>query len=339
MNPLVSIIILNYNGADLLPDCLNSLLRVKYSPLEIIVVENGSRDNSAEVLAGFPTIKTVNTSVNLGSSGGYNLGLEHSQGEFILMMNNDMIANPEFVSVLSSYLVDNPKVGIVQGKMILPRYDNRLEVCGSFLTRFGLPYHYGYYKKDGPKYEKNYPVFTAKGACMMFRRQVIADAGGYYFNPDFFCYYEETDLCHRAWLAGYETHFVASPPIEHLAGVTIAREEKAGFGLHYYLRNMMFSLLTTLAPSSLIKILPLYLTMFFASMILAALTGRTVTAKAHWKALVYNLVNYKKIALQRKRVRAFRKVSDREIFPKLLRTPRIEYFLKTFRGKLDSYID
>ena len=209
----------------------------------------------------------------------------------------------------------------------------------ALLTHFGLPYHYGYYKPDGPKYEKNYPIFTAKGACMMFRRKVIADAGGYYFNPDFFCYYEETDLCHRAWLAGYETHFVASPPILHLAGVTIAREEKAGFGLHYYLRNMMFSLLTTLAPLSLIKILPLYFGMFFTSMMLAAVTGRRVMATAHWKALTHNLTNYRKIVLQRKHIRSFRKVSDREIFPKILRTPRIDYFLKTFTGKLDQYPD
>jgi GT2 family glycosyltransferase len=302
-------------------------------------VENGSKDNSLEVLAGFPTVKTVQTAVNLGSSGGYNLGFEHSRGELILMMNNDMIANPDFVTALSDYLVKNPKVGIVQGKMILPRHGNRLEVCGSFLTCFGFPYHFGYYKPDGPKYEKSYAVFTGKGACIMFRRQVIADAGGYYFNPDFFCYYEETDLCHRAWLAGYETHFVASPPIKHLAGVTIAREEDSGFGLHYYLRNMMFSLLSNLSPFSLVRIMVPYFAMFSASMLFGALTGKRAMAKAHWKALVYNLMNVRKILAQRKRSRSFRKVSDHQIFQKTLRTPRLDYFVKTFQGRLEEYVD
>jgi len=137
--PLVSIIILNYNGADLLPACLDSLRDLAYPRYEVIVVENGSTDNSLQVLAGYPWVKVVRTEKNLGSTGGYNFGLPHSQGEFVLMMNNDMIANREFVSVLSEYLVAHPEVGIVQGKMILPRSKGALEVCGSFLTRYGFP--------------------------------------------------------------------------------------------------------------------------------------------------------------------------------------------------------
>src|SRR5947207_1876461 len=137
--PLVSIIILNYNGADLLPACLDSLRDLLYSPYETIVVENGSTDNSLEVLGRYPWVKVVRTEKNVGSTGGYNLGLPHSQGEFVLMMNNDMIANRDFVGVLGQYLVEHPQVGIVQGKMILPRNKGTLEVCGSFLTRWGLP--------------------------------------------------------------------------------------------------------------------------------------------------------------------------------------------------------
>jgi GT2 family glycosyltransferase len=291
------------------------------------------------VLAAIPWIRLVRIEQNCGSSGGYNIGLEHARGEFILMMNNDMIANPDFVGVLSRYLVEHSQVGIVQGKMVLPRCGGVLEVCGSYITAFGLPYHVGYYKPDGPAYERSYPVFCGKGACMMFRRDVIAKAGGYYFNPDFFCYYEETDLCHRAWLAGYETHFVASPAIQHLSGVTIARSEKAGFGIHYYLRNMLFSLLTTLEPLWLLRIMPLYLAVFVASMLAAFFAGRRAVAKAHWDALAYNLRNIQKIRVQRRRIQAIRKQSDAKIFAKVLRTPRLSYFVKTFQGKLADYAD
>ena len=338
-DPLVSIIILNFNGIDLTVPCLDSLRNIQYSNYELLVVDNGSTDNSMAVLAAIPWIRVVRTEKNCGSSGGYNIGLEHARGEFILMMNNDMIGNPEFVGVLSHYLAEHPQVGIVQGKMVLPRCGGVLEVCGSYLTAFGLPYHLGYYKPDSPKYQRSYPVFSGKGACMMFRREVISKAGGYYFNPDFFCYYEESDLCHRAWLAGYETHFVASPPIQHLSGVTIARNENTGFGIHYYLRNMMFSLLTTLEPLSLLRIMPLYLAVFMASMVAAFLTGRRAVAKAHWDALAYNLRNTKKIHVQRQRIQAIRKQSDLAIFAKVLRTPRLDYFAKTFQGKLGEYVD
>ncbi len=338
--PLVSILILNYNGADLLPACLDSLHDLDYPSYEVVVVENKSTDNSMEVLARYPWVKVVAiTDVNIGVSRGYNFGLPHTRGEFILMMNNDMIANRAFVAVLSRYLVEHPEVGIVQGKMVLPRCNYSLDVCGSFFTRFGLPYHYGYFKPDGPKYQQSYAVFTGKGACMMFRRSLIEKVGGYYFNPDFRFYYEETDLCHRAWLAGYETHFVSSPPIQHLAGVTIARTEKAGFNLYYYLRNMMYSLLTNLECWSLWRVMPLYFAMFLSSMVAAALFGRWPTAQAHWKALAYNVTHVGSIIDLRKRIRGIRKKPDREIFAKVLKNPRLEYFVKTFQSRLAEYED
>jgi len=336
---MVSIIILSYNGADLLPALLDSLRDLAYPRYELIVVENGSTDTSLQVLARYPWVKVVRTERNLGSSGGYNLGVANATGEFLLIMNNDMIANQNFVTVLSRYLVDHPEVGIVQGKMVLPRCNGTLEVCGSFFTRFGFPYQYGYYKPDGPKYQRSQPIFCGKGACMMFRRNIIEAVGGYVFNEDFHCYYEESDLSHRAWLAGYETHFVASPPIQHLAGVTIAREENAGFSLHYYLRNMMFSLITTLEWPWLLRVMPLYFSVFMASLVVAAVAGRRATALAHWTALVYNLRNLPKIRAQRSRVQALRKQSDRDIFAKALRNPRLEYFVKTFTGKLADYAD
>ena len=338
-DPFVSIIILNFNGADLTMPCLESLRKLDYPNYELLVVDNGSTDDSMAVLGAVPWIRLVRIDKNCGSSGGYNFGLEHARGEFILMMNNDMIGNPDFVGVLSRYLAGHPQVGIVQGKMILPRSGGLLEVCGSYITAFGLPYHLGWYKPDGPKYQRSHPVFCAKGACLMFRREVIAKAGGYYFNPDFFCYYEESDLCHRAWLAGYETHFVASPPIQHLSGVTIARSANAGFGIHHYLRNMMFSLLTILEPRWLLRIMPLYFMVFLASMGAAFFSGRRAVARAHWDALANNLRNLKKIRTQRRRLQAFRKQSDADIFAKVLRTPRLDYFVKTFQGKLKEYMD
>lgn len=337
--PRVTIIILNYNGVDLTVPCLESLRHLNYPDYELLVVDNGSTDNSMQVLGEIPWIRLVRIEQNCGSSGGYNFGLTHARGEFILMMNNDMIGNPDFVGVLSRYLVEHPQVGIVQGKMILPRLGGVLEVCGLYLTAFGLPYHLGYYKPDGPKYQRSHAVFCGKGACLMFRREVIAAAGGYYFNPEFHCYYEESDLSHRAWLAGYETHFVASPPIQHLSGVTIARSERAGFGMHYYLRNMMFSLLTLLQPRSLWRILPPYLAVLIASMVAALLAGRRAIARAHWDALAYNLKSLPRIRTVRRKLQATRRQSDAQIFAQVLRTPRLEYFLKTFQGRIGEYAD
>ncbi len=335
---LVSILVVNYNGAPLLPGCLNSLSKVSYQNREVIVVDNGSTDDSLQVLAAYSWVKVVRSDRNLGFAGGNNLGLGHCTGAYVLLLNNDTVVNSEFLTRLCEYLASHPEVGIVQGKMVLPRFGGRLDVCGSFLTALGLPYHYGYFKTDQPKYQRNFPVFSAKGACLLFRRELLEAAGGFLFDEDFFCYYEETDFCHRAWLGGYEVHFVASPPIQHFMGAT-AGGPHASAVLRHYLRNMAFSLLSNLSFSSRLRILPLFFAVFLASMAAAILTLKPGHFAAHWGALTWCLRHYEQIRARRRLIARIRRRTDPEIFAQVLRTPRLSYFVKTFSGRLAEYED
>jgi GT2 family glycosyltransferase len=337
--PLVSILIVNYNGAEVLKDCLESLQRLTYPRFEVIVVNNASTDSSAEVLAQHPAVQVVHSDRNRGFAGGNNLGLPACRGQLVLLLNSDTVVTPHFLQPLVEYLYEHPRVGIVQGKLILSRHGNALDVCGSFLTRFGFLYHYGYWKQDAQKYNRNYPVFTVKGACLLFRRELIAAAGGYLFNEDFFCYYEETDFCHRAWLAGFEVHFVHSSTILHLHGATSERTQTNGFALRQYLANQTFGLLANLSAGSLWRIMPGYFLVFFASTVLAALTGKSSVFGAHWYALLSSCRRLGKIRAQRELIRRTRKISDRELFAKVMRNPHLDYFTKTFRGRLSDYED
>jgi GT2 family glycosyltransferase len=337
-NPTVSILIVHYKGLDQLRACLSSLESTRQPVIEVLIVDNGSSENLAHALPGPSLAKLIHSDRNLGFAGGNNLGLNHCNGKYVLLLNDDTIANPEFVSTLSRYLDEHPNVGIVQGKMLLPRFANTLDVCGSFLTAFGLPYHYGYYKPDGPKYQRNYPVFSAKGACLMFRRDLVSQVGGFLFDEDFFCYYEEADFCHRAWLAGYEVHFVASPLIQHLMGGT-AGDSQSAFVLRHYLRNMTFSLLSNLSFASRFRILPPFFATLIASAFAAACTLKRAQLVAHLGAIAYSIAHYRKIMKRRRLIRKIRRQTDEAIFSKVLRTPRLEYFLKTLTGKLNQYED
>jgi GT2 family glycosyltransferase len=336
--PKVSILIVNYNGARLTADCLNSLSKVKHPAFEIIVTDNASSDNSLEVLKQFPTVQVVKNAQNLGFAGGNNLGLIKCRGEFILLLNNDTIVRPDFLEPLVKYLETHPHVGVVQGKMLLPRLNNCLDVCGSYLTALGLPYHYGYQKEDGPLYQRSYPIFSGKGACLMFRRTVVEKVGGFLFDDDFFCYYEESDFCHRVWLAGYEVHFVPSPPIQHLMGATSGGPQ-SGFVLRHYLRNMTFSLLTNLTFTSRLRLLPGFGAMLFASFCGSVIRLRWEQVSAHIGILTHCWHQRKKISQRRKLIKSIRKQADTAIFRKTLRTPRLAYFIKTFTGKLADYKD
>lgn len=336
--PRLSIIIVNFNGAKLLPACLGSLAKVIDSNVETVVVDNASSDASLQVLKDFPWVGIVRSPRNLGFAGGNNLGLAHSTGDYILLLNTDTVAERNFLEPLCRYLDEHPRVGAVQGKMLLPNFGNTLDVCGSFFTAFGLPYHFGYYKKDGPKYQRNFPVFSGKGACLMFRREIISRVGGFLFDEDFFCYYEESDFCHRVWLAGDEVHFVASPPIQHLMGSTSGGPQ-SGFVLQHYLRNMAFSLSSNLSSASRCRVLPLFYGFLIFIALISALTLQWQKFAAAVGAICYPWVQREKVRARRKLVEGMRRRNDREIFEKVRRTPRLSYFVKTFTGKLATYVD
>lgn len=338
-NPSVSILILHFKGAMMLRDCAASLKPLAGPGVEIIVVDNGSAENVRQDLAGLDFAKVIRSETNLGFAGGNNFGLKHCTGDYVLLLNNDMILNGDFLAPLRDYLDAHPKVGAVQGKMILPRHNNTLDVCGSFITWLGFPYHYGYFKPDGPKYQRPHRVFSGKGACLMFRRELIPKIGGFLFDEDFFAYYEEADFCHRVWLAGFEVHFVPSPPVAHLMGVTSDANPQQGFTLRRYLRNMMFSLLSNLSWPWMFRILPFYFAMMFGSMAMSAVTFKKIQFLAHLGAFTHCFKNFGKIRARRRLVKSFRKASDREIFSKALRNPRLEYFIKTFTGKIGDYVD
>jgi GT2 family glycosyltransferase len=337
--PLVSVLIVNYNGAGWLSDCLDSLGRVTYRPREVVVVDNGSRDGSLAVLAAHPEVRVVCSDTNLGFAGGNNLGLRHCMGDLILLLNNDTRVTPGFLEPLVDHLRAHREVGIVQGKMRLCREGGVLDVCGSYLTAFGFLYHVGYRKPDGPRYGRSYPVFTGKGACLMFRRGTVAEAGGFLFDDTFFCYYEETDFCHRAWLAGWETHFVPGSVIDHLHGATGGDARVEALALRHYLRNQTFGLLSNLAGRSLVWMLPMYLGLYLASMLAALGRLRGSVFMAHLGALGACLMGGRALRDRRRLVRRIRRRSDPEIFARVLRTPRLSYFWRSFTGTLARYED
>lgn len=337
--PLVSVLIVNYNGAKLLKDCLDSLRLVTYPRFEVVVVDNASKDDSLSVLATYPQVRVVQSDSNRGFAGGNNLGVECCQGEYILLLNNDTIVTPDFLTILVEYITSHPQVGIVQAKMTLPLHENRLDTCGSYLTALGFLYHYGYYKPDQALYERPQPVFSAKGACMLFPKDLIRRAGGHLFDEDFFCYYEETDFCHRCWLTGYEVHFVPQARIQHLQGATANQVLPSGRALQLYLANQTTALLSNLGFWSAVRIMPCYFAVLLASMLASLVTGKIQLFKTQVGSLIQCAKNLKKLRARRKIAASIRMMTDAQIFDKVMRTPRWGYFIKTFSGKLADYQD
>lgn len=229
----VSILIVSWNGADLLAKCIQSLSQAIAHGMQVVVVDNGSTP-PLRPISGTTWIRSER---NLGFAGGNNLGLPQCTGDYVLLLNNDtQLPDLSPIETLVTYLDEHPRVAIAQAKLIRP--DGNLDTCGEFLTPLGVLYHHGYGLPDGPHAQKPFPVYAAKAACCLIRKTALADLGGILFQAHYFCYGEDLELCHRLWLANWEVWFVPTAPVLHLECATSSKLAARVVWSHY-LSNLL----------------------------------------------------------------------------------------------------
>ena len=236
----LSVIIVTWNGDDILRNCLESIERVYGTVLETVVVDNAASDSTRALVAEFVGVKYVSSPGNPGFAGGNNIGLRETTRPYVLLLNNDTVIHDDSFSPLVSFLKGHERVGVVQGTMNIPSLGNGLDDCGVLMTPFGIQRHLHRGEPTATTKLKPLKVFAVKGAMLMFKRKVL-DNVGFLFYDHFWSYYEETDFCHRAVNAGWEVWFVPTPPIDHLCGATSTRFDSRKVWRRYF-RNILYSL-------------------------------------------------------------------------------------------------
>ena len=235
----LSIIIVTWNGDDLLKNCLDSVRAVYGDRPQIVVVDNANQRSCADLAKSYPNVTYVAAPENLGFAGGNNLGLKRAMRDTVLLLNNDTVVHADSFSPLLDFLAAHDRVGIVQGTMNVPALGDGLDDCGVLMTPFGVQRHLHHGEPTATTPLAPRKVFAAKGAMLMFKRDVLKDTG-FLFYDHFKSYYEETDFCHRARLKGWETWFVPTPPIDHLGGQTVGKFKSEDVWAQY-LRNIFYS--------------------------------------------------------------------------------------------------
>lgn len=235
----VSVVIVTWKGDDLLRACLDSLARVYGTALEIVVVDNANEAPTHAVASVYANVAYVATLRNLGFAGGNNVGLARCTRDLVLLLNNDTVFRVDSLAPLVAFLAAHPKVGIVQGTLNVPALGDGLDDCGMVMTPFGIQRHLHRGEPTATTALSPRRVTAAKGAFMLFRRQVVVDTG-FLFYDHFGSYFEETDFCRRAANAGWETWFVPTPPVDHLCGATSTRFDRAAIWTQYF-RNIRYS--------------------------------------------------------------------------------------------------
>lgn len=329
MLDILSIIIVTYNSGEILRQCLNSLRHSCGVLPEIIVVDNANNSATKLLVAEYVNTKYIASEENLGFAGGNNLGLPYCTRDYILLLNDDTIIDEEPFSDLIKYLQEHSEVGVVQGTMLLPNCENKLDSCGAFLTPFGVQKHRYFLEPllNTEEQLQSLPVFSIKGALMVFNRNILEKLNGVLFYDDFKSYYEESDFCHRVWLAGYEVHFVGTKPIKHLMGQTSRKFAQSEIWSQY-IANILFSFDTLLDNYGRWYILPRFYLINMANFLRSILCFKWGMVSAYFKVFP----KYKKTSSLRKEVRkqiqSTRVISDRELFIRVVVKPPLKFYFK-----------
>lgn len=231
----VFVVIPNWNGKDVIGACLDSLLAQSLKP-EIIVVENGSVDGSLEFLRQeYPSVRLVVHSKNKGFAGGVNAGIREALkdgADYIALLNNDAIAEKDWLKHLVSALEASPKAGIAACKL-LSADKTHIDSTGDFYTTWGLPYPRGRGEPTSNKYDSQTEVFGASGGASLYRAKMLKEIG--LFDEDFFAYYEDVDLSFRAQLADWKVVYAPEAEAYHEQGTTSAKVK--GFTTYQTFKN------------------------------------------------------------------------------------------------------
>jgi GT2 family glycosyltransferase len=205
----VAIVIVAWNSASFLPGCLDSLRGLRRPAQELVVVDSGSVDGTADLVRrDYPEAGLIERDENVGFCRGNNLGIRATSSPYVLALNPDTELEPEFLERLLPAFED-PRVGIATGKLL--RFDRlTLDSAGQRLSRARRPKDRGYGRPDRGQFDRDEEVFGACGAAALYRRTMldsIADPGPSYFDERFFAFGEDLDLAWRAQRCGWSTAY------------------------------------------------------------------------------------------------------------------------------------
>jgi GT2 family glycosyltransferase len=238
----VTIVVVGFNGRDLLARCLDSVLKDHGEiGVETIVVDNASRDGTPEMVAErFPGVRLIANQVNLGYGGALNQGIAVASGRYVLVLNQDIALRPGALEEMVAFAEAHPDAGAVGPRL---EYEDGRFQHSAFRFPDWKQAFFGFFdglvpldseingRYSGQQLEAPFAAEHLLGACMLLRRAAIDQAGA--FDPTFFMYYEETDLCVRLVRAGWRNYYLPTARVMHVgAASTSAASEQMSVQFH-----------------------------------------------------------------------------------------------------------
>lgn len=217
MNNLISVIIVNYNGANFIGDSIESIINQTYKKWEIIVLDNNSNDNSVEIIKQYPSVKLIESKTNLGFAKGNNVAIRESKGTYIALLNNDATAEALWLESMAKILDHNDEYGSCGCKIISYYEQDCLDSVGLLISPSGMSRARGR-NESIHNHNTSEPILIPSGCAALYRKKALDEVG--LFDEDFFCYCEDTDLGFRLQLAAWKCFYVSEAVVYHRYSAT-----------------------------------------------------------------------------------------------------------------------
>jgi len=303
--PFVSIIVVSYNGKHLLRTCLESVFKQRYKNYEVIFIDDCSTDGSTEFIEkNYPLIKLIKNKEKLGYALGNNVGIGLANGKYIATLNNDTKVDPYWIENLVKIGESDEKIGICASKQLKFYDTDTIDSAGIILHRGMYPSNRGYNERNKGQYDNSLAVFGASGASAFYRMEMLNQIG--LFDPDYFFYHEEFDLCWRAKLWGWKCVYVPEAIVYHIGGATTGRGSK--FSNYYTERNRLLTIIKDLPLILFWRYLPFILRYELDTLFRSITAFKYELITARFAAIML----FRRTLRKRKRIQCGRTISNRE---------------------------
>lgn len=338
--PRVAVVVLNYNGAKILPEFLPSVYNSTYPNLELVLGDNGSTDNSYEwVQQNLPAFRIIRNEKNYGFAEGYHRILSQIKDvDYYILLNSDVEVTPNWIEPVIQLMQSDAQIAIAQPKLISYLEKNKFEYAGAaggYIDKFGYPFCKGRIfdtlENDQSQYDISTEIFWASGAAMFIKADVYHQSGG--LDPDYFAHMEEIDLCWRIKNMGYKVFYCNTSTVYHLGGGTL--HETNPFKTYLNFRNSLITLRKNLPLHQSFGILFIRHILDFIQWLRFIFSGKFKHAyainKAHYDFLITQATWHSK---RKKLIKLFKKPNKTGIYN---RSIVFDYFIS--RKKVFSALD
>jgi GT2 family glycosyltransferase len=249
--PLLTVAVLSYDGRHLLEVILPSLARQRFRDFEVVVVDNGSRDDTVGWLEqNWPEVEIVSLPENVGVTAALNVCARSGRGELVGLFNNDLELEPACLGELVGALAGHPEAGWAGAKLMDFEQREIIDGAGDVFTWAATGGRRGHGERDRGQYDEPRAIFGACGGAALYRREALERVGD--FDEDFFAFYEDVDWNLRAQLAGFSCRFVPTAVVYHMGSATIGRG-LSDFTRYHLWRNTLWIIAKDLPAGALAR--------------------------------------------------------------------------------------